>query len=73
MNTRDFKKTNEYTWLTNNAHKYGFILRYPKDKEYITSYQYESWHWRYCGIECATNIYNSNLTYDEYYEYFINK
>ena len=73
LDTKYFQDTNEYTWLVNNAYKYGFILRYPKDKEFLTGYQYEPWHWRYCGIECATYIHEHDITYDEYYDYFINK
>ncbi len=68
MNT--FENTNEFKWLSKNAHKYGFILRYPKDKEDITGYAYESWHYRYVGTEVATKIYNLNITYDEYYAYY---
>ena len=56
----------EYTWLVNNSYKYGFILRYPKDKEDVTGYMYEEWHYRYIGIDTATKVYNSKLTYDEY-------
>ena len=67
----DYSKTKSFTWVSENAHKYGFIIRFPKDKEYITGYQYEPWHYRYCGIECATYIHNNNITFEEYYEYFI--
>lgn len=67
---RDFDKTKEYEWLSKNAYKYGFIQRYPKDKEYITGYMYESWHYRYVGDEIAKYIYENNLTYEEYYAYF---
>lgn len=56
----------EYTWLINNSYKYGFILRYPRGKEYITGYVFEDWHFRYLGIELAEKVKNSNLTYDEY-------
>ena len=66
-----FENTNEYEWLKNNAHKYGFILRYPKNKEYITGYQFESWHYRYVGAEIATYIYENNITYEEYYAYYL--
>lgn len=67
----DYSKSTSFTWVSQNAHKYGFILRFPKGKEHITGYQYESWHYRYCGIECATYIYENDITYEEYYEYFI--
>lgn len=56
----------EYTWLIQNSYKYGFILRYPRNKEYITGYVFEDWHFRYLGIDLATKVYNSGLTYDEY-------
>ncbi len=67
----NFEDTKEYQWLMNNAHKYGFILRYPKGKEHITGYHYESWHYRYVGKEIATKIHDLNITYEEYYAYFI--
>lgn len=53
-------------WLVNNCAKYGFILRYPKDKEYITGYQYEPWHIRYVGVEHATIIMQKGITLEEY-------
>jgi len=56
----------EYTWLINNSYKYGFILRYLKGKENITGYKFEPWHYRYVGIDVATEIHNLNITYDEY-------
>lgn len=67
----EFSNTKEAKWLLNNAYKYGFILRYPKDKEQITGYIYETWHYRYVGEEAAYIIYNDNITYDEYYSYYI--
>ena len=56
----------EYTWLINNSYKYGFILRYPHESEYITGYVFEDWHFRYLGIELATKVHENKLTYDEY-------
>ena len=70
-NTKTFDESEAYTWLTNNAYKYGFIQRYPKDKEYLTGFDYESWHYRYVGKEVAKYIHDNNITYDEYYAYFI--
>lgn len=67
----DFENTQEYTWMQKNAYKYGFILRYPKEKEKITGYSYESWHYRYVGFEIAEYIQKHNLTYDEYYMQFL--
>ena len=67
----NFVYTNEYKWLKDNAHKYGFILRYPEGKEYITGYIFEPWHIRYVGEDIATYIYENNITYEEYYAYFL--
>ncbi len=69
--SEDFEKTEAYQWMLDNAHKYGFILRYPKDKEDITGYSFESWHFRYVGVDIATKIHSLDITYDEYYTYFI--
>lgn len=66
-----FETSKEFDWLQKNCFKFGFILRYPKDKEYITGYQYESWHYRYVGIDIATKINELGITYEEYYEYFV--
>ena len=62
----NFENTKEFNWVKHNAHKYGFILRYPKSKFHITGFKYEPWHYRYVGIKCATNIYKNNLTLEEY-------
>ena len=61
-----YETDKEFTWLTNNAYKYGFILRYPKGKENITGYMYEPWHYRYLGTDIAKEIYELNITYEEY-------
>lgn len=66
-----FKDTESYIWMLNNAHKYGFILRYPEGKENITGYKFEAWHYRYLGIDMATKVYNEGITYDEYYAYYL--
>lgn len=70
-NGKDFDKTDAFKWLSKNADKYGFILRYPKDKEDITGYSYESWHFRYLGKDLAQKVKKSKLSYDEYYAYYI--
>ena len=62
----NFESTKEFIWMKNNAHKYGFILRYPKGNFHITGFKYEPWHYRYVGIEVATYIYENNLTLEEY-------
>lgn len=56
----------EYDYLVKNSYKYGFILRYPRGSEYVTGYMFEDWHFRYLGVELATKVFNSGLTYDEY-------
>lgn len=65
--TTEFGYSTEGQWVKNNAHKYGFIVRYLEGKEDITGYYYEPWHIRYVGVELATELYNSGLTLEEYY------
>ncbi len=62
-----FADTPEGIWVAENAHRFGFILRYPKDKEDITGYNYEPWHIRYVGKDLAEYLYKTGLTLDEYY------
>ena len=64
----EFATSIEFPWMRENAHQYGFILRYPKGKEDITGFKYEPWHYRYVGIEIASIIYKNNWTLEEYYE-----
>jgi LAS superfamily LD-carboxypeptidase LdcB len=62
-NLNGFDKTPEYKWLQENAHKYGFILSYPSGNTY---YKFEPWHWRFVGVELATDLHRENkLFYDE--------
>lgn len=67
--TDDFQYTDEGKWVNNNCYKYGYILRYPKGKENITGYKYESWHLRYVGIDLATELYNNGdwITLEEHF------
>ena len=67
-----FAKTSEYKWLLKNAENYGFILRYPEDKEDKTKIAYESWHWRYVGEENAKRMNELNMCLEEYVEYLQN-
>lgn len=62
-----FASTAEGIWLKENCWRFGFILRYPKDKEEITGYAYEPWHIRYVGVPLAYYLYNNNMTLEEYY------
>lgn len=61
-----FDKSKEMNWMMNHAHEYGFILRYPKNKEKITGFKYEPWHYRYVGVELANIIHENNITLEEY-------
>ena len=61
-----FAETPQSTWVNKNAHKFGFIVRYPEGKEHITHYMPEAWHLRYLGVEAATKVYESHLTFDEW-------
>ena len=56
----------EIRWLFANAHKYGFILRFPKGKEYITGFNFEPWHFRYVGQKVAEEIFVAGITLEEY-------
>ncbi|WP_042476984.1 D-alanyl-D-alanine carboxypeptidase family protein [Bacillus ndiopicus] len=64
--TSEFGETTAGKWLHQHAHEYGFILRYPQGKENITGYMYESWHFRYVGLEIAKAVYEANTTLEEY-------
>ncbi|MDE5584630.1 MAG: M15 family metallopeptidase [Ruminococcus sp.] len=55
-----------YSWLAENAFKYGFILRYPPYKEHITGIDFEPWHYRYVGTDTALEIYSRQITLEEY-------
>ena len=61
-----FEDTEAFAWLSKNAYKFGFILRYPKGKEDITGYTYEPWHYRFVGREAATDIYIGKMTLEQY-------
>lgn len=61
----------DFEWLSNNAHRFGFIIRYPKEKVDITGYQFENWHIRYVGLNIAKTIYENNLTLEEYIDLYI--
>ena len=64
--TEEFKETEEFKWLMKNAHKYGFILRYPENQEDKTNYRFEPWHFRYVGVENANKILKNKLTLEEF-------
>ena len=66
MASSKFESTEMFKWMCENAEDYGFILRYPKDRIDITGVMYESWHWRFVGINAAKEINNLNVTLEEY-------
>ncbi|WP_233546915.1 D-alanyl-D-alanine carboxypeptidase family protein [Exiguobacterium sp. AM39-5BH] len=62
-----FDQTPEGKWMLQQAHRYGFIVRYPKGKEKITGYNYEPWHLRYVGVKEATTMKQKNWTFEEWW------
>ncbi len=69
----EFAQTKESKWIEKNAHIYGYVVRYPKNKSKITGYNYEPWHLRYVGPKVATYLYENKLTLEEYYNVSMNK
>jgi D-alanyl-D-alanine carboxypeptidase len=63
---KGFAETAAFEWLTQNAYKFGFILRYPESKTDTTGYSYESWHYRFVGRNAATTIHFEGITLEEY-------
>ncbi len=66
-----FVNTAAFKWLESHAHEYGYILRYPKGKKWITGYEYEPWHYRYVGTSAAKIIHQEGSTYEQYYAKYI--
>ena len=64
--SENFSTTPEGTWIRENAHHFGFIVRYPQGREDDTGYIYEPWHIRFVGVEAATEIFNDGLILEEY-------
>ena len=68
MHQARYQETREFAWLIENAHNYGFILRYPNEYKDFHGYVFEPWHWRYVGVETATMMYNMEIAlYEEFY------
>lgn len=65
-------QTPEYQWLSEHAAEYGFVLRYPEDKQEITGVEFKPWHWRYVGKELATFLQGQNFTLEEYWQQYLN-
>ncbi|MBR1739527.1 MAG: M15 family metallopeptidase [Ruminococcus sp.] len=66
----DLFRSGEFSWLWENAHRFGFILRYPRMKEHITGISFEPWHFRYVGAEAAELIRESGLCLEEFVYYY---
>ena len=67
------KNSPEYTWLRENAYKYGFIFRFESEKEYLTGFSEDPWRLRYVGNDAAELIYNEGICFEEYYAFFVNE
>ena len=70
---KNIKSSEEYKWLRENAYKYGFIFRFDSDKQYITKFSEDPWRLRYVGVDASTIIYSENISFEEYYAYFVNR
>ena len=70
-NSNIFAESPEYEWIQENAHKYGFIQRFPSKYEAITGFRAEPWHYRYVGKKIATYIYENDISFEEYYAIFL--
>lgn len=68
----DFYKSAQAKWLSENASRFGFILRYPRLKEHITGIDYEPWHYRYVGREIAEIIKQSGICFEEFLHFYGN-
>lgn len=69
--SEEFGDTAAFMWAGANCMDYGWILRYPENKEDITGYEYESWHFRYVGVDLARAVYKSGMTYDEFWNLYL--
>lgn len=72
VNYDQFRSTEEYVWMLNNAHKYGYVLHYLEGTQWITGYITEEWHFRYVGVDVATQIHSLGITFDEYHATYLN-
>ena len=68
MMDHGFENSRQYTWLLENAHEYGFILRFPRNQRDASGFTYEPWHWRYVGVPIATAMHDESIIlYEEFY------
>ena len=68
-----FDKSEEGVWMREHCHEYGFILRYPERQSHIFGFAYEPWHLRYVGKEVAKRIHDEDITFDEYYAFYLDR
>ena len=68
-----FDTSKEGVWMQEHCHEYGFILRYPKKQANMIGYKYEPWHLRYVGMETAKRVHDEDITFDEYYAFYLDK
>ena len=68
-----FDKSEEGVWMREHCHEYGFILRYPERQSRIFGFAYEPWHLRYVGKDVAKRIHDEDITFDEYYAFYIER
>ena len=66
-----FDKSVDGVWMREHCHEYGFILRYPEKQSHIFGFAYEPWHLRYVGMEVAKRVHDEDITFDEYYAYYL--
>ncbi len=66
---QSYENSKQFKWLSKNAEKFGFVLRYPKDKQDITQIIYEPWHYRYVGVKAAKEMNDLGMCLEEYLEY----
>lgn len=71
--TNVFIKSDEYTWIVDNSYKYGFIYRFKSEYEEITGIRHEAWHYRYVGKKIAKEIYEKDISLEEYYAMYLAK
>lgn len=72
LSAYDFEETKEYAWLCKNAYRYGFISSLPEDKTDITNFGFEPWHWRFVGVDIATDMKEKEFcTFQEYWATFL--
>jgi len=68
MVNQGFERSRQLEWLVENAHNYGFILRYPNNYRNISGFIYEPWHWRYVSVPVATAMHERGIVlFEEFY------